>query len=120
MLRAARCTGVLAGKHPYGLLSGYSPLPRAVPASVNRKWASLLKDTKSYVGFVGQCRWELGFERAKLSKATITGSWTLPYPAFFGGKPGTLTKRFTIRGMCDRPGCPITKDRPFVVLKVSG
>lgn len=119
--RALSCTGQIPGRPARAFLAlGYEGFPRAVPAAIERKWAAVMKDTKTVVPAVGSCSWSFGWgERAKLAGLVVKGSWTMKYGEFWGGTPGTISKSFTIRGMCDRPGCPITRANPYVVLKVS-
>ncbi len=119
---ALSCTGQIPGRSARGfLVLGYEGFPRAVPAAIAQKWAAVLKETKTVVPAVGSCSWSFRVgERAKLAGLVIKGAWTMKYGEFWGGTPGTISRSFTIRGMCDRPGCPISRSNPYVALKVSG
>lgn len=115
---ALACTGRLLGR-PAGarLALGYR-LPRAVPAAIQERWDRTLRQTKARLAATAQCSWGLQ-GRQKLAGETIVGSSTWRYSAFWTGTPGTISRRFTVRGMCDRPGCPISRANPYVVLKVT-
>jgi hypothetical protein len=119
-----RLTGNLTQPRPLAGLNAFRPqLPPLghVPSKVRKAWLSL-PVTKSELTAMAICKYGLA-GRMKLANQTLNGSWTLKYGAFWTGKPGTLSRRFVIRGMCDRPGCPITGfggSNPYITLKVSG
>lgn len=118
-----RLTGNLAQPRPLAGLNHRPQLPPLghVSASVRKAWLNL-PVTKSELTAMAICKYGVA-GRMKLAKQTLNGSWTLKYGAFWTGKPGTLSRRFVIRGMCDRPGCPITGfsgSNPYIPLKVSG
>lgn len=110
MFRAVRCTGRLVGRP--GLRQ---PPPNAAIATA--KWPPL-RETRTQVVAAGGCTWGLN-GRMKLAQQTLRGTFTLNYSAFWTGTPGTIFKQFVIRGMCDRPGCPIRPGKSYVLLKVT-
>jgi hypothetical protein len=116
--RALACTGRLLGR-PGGaqLALGYR-LPKAVPRATQQRWERTLRQTKARLAATAQCSWGLQ-GRQRLARETIVGSFTWKYSGFWTGAPGSISRRFTVHGMCDRPGCPISRANPYVVLKVT-
>lgn len=116
--RALTCTGRLLDRPGSARLALGYRLPKAVPAPIQQRWDRTLRQTKAQLGATAQCSWGLQ-GRQKLTGETIVGSFTWKYSGFWTGAPGSSSRRFTVRGMCDRPGCRISRANPYVVLKVT-